>query len=55
MRASSSNIYIHQWMVDGLLGKWKGYITPGDMFYDYFQVRAIKPLVALVAVLFSVI
>lgn len=40
-----------QWM----LGKWKGYITPGDMFYDYFRISAIKPLVALVAVLFSVI
>jgi solute:Na+ symporter, SSS family len=39
-----------QWM----LGKRYGYITPGEMFSDYFQGDAIRFLTVLVALLFSI-
>ncbi len=39
-----------QWM----LGKRFGYVTPGEMLSDYFQGDAIRMLVVLVALLFSV-
>ena len=39
-----------QWM----LGKRFGYVTPGEMLSDYFQGDAIRILVVLVALLFSI-
>ena len=39
-----------QWM----LGKRFGYVTPGEMFSDYFQGDAIRILTVLVALLFSI-
>ena len=39
-----------QWM----LGKRYGYVTPGEMFADYFQGDAIRILTVLVALLFSI-
>ena len=39
-----------QWM----LGKRFGYVTPGEMFSDYFQGDAIRILVVIVALLFSI-
>jgi SSS family solute:Na+ symporter len=39
-----------QWM----LGKRFGYVTPGEMLSDYFQGNAIRILVVLVALLFSI-
>jgi len=39
-----------QWM----LGKRFGYVTPGEMFSDYFRGDAIRVLTVLVALLFSV-
>jgi len=39
-----------QWM----LGKRFGYVTPGEMLADYFQGDAIRILVVLVALLFSI-
>ncbi len=39
-----------QWM----LGKRYGYVTPGEMFSDYFQGDAIRILTVIVAMLFSV-
>jgi len=39
-----------QWM----LGKRFGYITPGEMFADYFQGDAIRILTVIVALLFSI-
>ena len=37
-----------------ILGKHYGYVTPGEMFADYFRGDAIRILVVLVAVLYSV-
>lgn len=39
-----------QWM----LGKRFGYVTPGEMFSDYFQGDAIRILTVIVALLFSI-
>ncbi len=39
-----------QWM----LGKRFGYVTPGEMFADYFQGDAIRILTVMVALLFSI-
>ncbi len=39
-----------QWM----LGKRYGYVTPGEMFSDYFQGDAIRILTVIVALLFSI-
>ena len=39
-----------QWM----LGKRFGYVTPGEMLSDYFQGDAIRILVVMVALLFSI-
>lgn len=39
-----------QWM----LGKRYGYVTPGEMFSDYYQGDAIRILTVLVALLFSI-
>jgi len=39
-----------QWM----LGKRFGYVTPGEMFADYFQGDAIRILTVIVALLFSI-
>ncbi len=39
-----------QWM----LGKRFGYVTPGEMMYDYFRSDTMRLLVVLVAVLYSV-
>ncbi len=39
-----------QWM----LGKRYGYVTPGEMFADYFQGDAIRILTVIVALLFSI-
>ena len=39
-----------QWM----LGKRYGYVTPGEMFADYFQGDAIRILTVIVAMLFSI-
>ncbi|MEK8018383.1 MAG: sodium:solute symporter family protein [Candidatus Parabeggiatoa sp.] len=38
-----------------LLGKYHGFVTPGEMFSKYFQTQAMRWLVFIVALLFSVI
>ncbi|MDZ7804629.1 hypothetical protein [Thiohalophilus sp.] len=37
-----------------ILGKRFGFVTPGDMFANYFKTDSIRLLVVLVALIFSV-